>query len=107
MYSCGPTVYDYPHVGNLRTYLFVDLLRRVLESAGHRVKHVMSITDVGHLTSDADDGADKMELGAHRQGRNAWEIAAFYTEAFRRVLERLHVQAPHLEQGDTPHPRDD
>ena len=63
----------------------------------------MSITDVGHLTSDADDGADKMELGAHRQGRNAWEIAAFYTEAFRRDLERLHVQAPHIWSKATHH----
>jgi cysteinyl-tRNA synthetase len=103
LYSCGPTVYDYPHVGNLRTYLFVDLLRRVLESAGFQVKHVMNITDVGHLTSDADEGADKVELGAKRQGRTAWDIAAFYTEAFQRDLTRLHIQVPHIWCKATDH----
>ena len=71
MYACGPTVYDYAHIGNLRTYIFEDILRRVLEFNGYQVKHVMNITDVGHLVSDADTGEDKMELGARRAGRSA------------------------------------
>src|SRR5919202_7114343 len=95
LYSCGPTVYNYAHIGNLRTYLFVDLLRRVLEAEGYAVHHVENITDVGHLTSDADTGEDKMEQGARRQGRSAWEIAEFYTEAFKRDLARLQIREPH------------
>src|SRR6058998_101153 len=83
LYSCGPTVYDYAHIGNLRTYLFVDVLRRTLAFAGYRVKHVMNITDVGHLTSDADTGEDKIEAGSRRVGKSAWEIADQFTEAFR------------------------
>ena len=83
LYSCGPTVYDYAHIGNLRTYLFVDVLRRTLEYAGYRVKHVMNITDVGHLTSDADTGEDKIEAGSRRAGKTAWEIAEQFTVAFR------------------------
>ena len=75
MYTCGPTVYDYAHIGNLRTYIFEDFLRRTLEFNGYTVKHVMNITDVGHLTSDADTGEDKMEKGSRRTGKTAWEIA--------------------------------
>jgi cysteinyl-tRNA synthetase len=75
LYACGPNVYDYAHIGNLRTYVFEDILRRVLEFNGYKVKHVMNITDVGHLVSDADTGEDKMELGARRAGKSAWEIA--------------------------------
>src|SRR5262245_13139320 len=75
LYSCGLTVYNYAHIGNLRTYIFADLLRRVLEAEGYDVHHVENITDVGHLTSDADEGEDKMEQGARQQGRSAWEIA--------------------------------
>ncbi len=80
VYTCGPTVYDYPHIGNLRTYLFEDVLKRVLRTGRLPVRHVMNITDVGHLTSDADTGEDKMEKGARRKGKTAWEIAEFYTE---------------------------
>ena len=86
MYACGPTVYDYAHIGNLRTYIFEDILRRVLEFNGYKVRHVMNITDVGHLVSDADTGEDKMELGARRAGRSAWEIADYYTQEFRQDL---------------------
>jgi cysteinyl-tRNA synthetase len=94
MYTCGPTVYTYAHVGNLRTYIFADLLRRTLEAEGYEVKHVENITDVGHLTSDADEGEDKIEKGAREQGRSAWEIADFYTEAFKRDLARLQIKEP-------------
>ena len=82
LYTCGPTVYDYQHIGNFRTFLFEDLLKRVLEWNGYRVRHIMNITDVGHLTSDADTGEDKMEKGARRTGKSAWEIAKLYTESF-------------------------
>lgn len=71
LYTCGPTVYDYAHIGNLRPYVFEDILRRVLEFNGHPVKHVTNITDVGHLTSDADTGEDKMEQGSKRTGKSA------------------------------------
>ncbi len=94
LYTCGPTVYDYAHIGNLRTYLFEDILRRVLAFNGYRVKHVMNITDVGHLVSDADSGEDKMEKGARRTGKTAWEIAAFYTQAFQADLQRLNILEP-------------
>jgi len=94
MYTCGPTGYDYAHIGNLRTYIFEDILRRVLEFNGYQVKHVMNITDVGHLTSDADTGEDKMEKGARRSGKTAWEIAEFFTQAFQQDLERLNILPP-------------
>jgi cysteinyl-tRNA synthetase len=94
LYSCGVTVYNYAHIGNLRTYLFVDLLRRVLEADGFDVRHVENITDVGHLTSDADEGEDKMERGARLQGKSAWDIAAFYTDAFKEDLRRLQIKEP-------------
>src|SRR5512147_3096758 len=91
LYTCGPTVYDYQHIGNYRTFLFEDVLKRVLAWNGYRVRHVMNITDVGHLTSDADTGEDKMEKGARRTGKSAWEIAQLYTEAFRADLAALHI----------------
>jgi cysteinyl-tRNA synthetase len=94
LYTCGPTVYDYAHIGNLRTYIFEDILRRVLTFNGYQVNHVMNITDVGHLTSDADTGEDKMEKGARRTGKTAWEIAEFYTAAFREDMARLNIQEP-------------
>ena len=94
LYTCGPTVYDYQHIGNLRTYLFEDLLKRVLEWNGYRVRHVMNITDVGHLTSDADTGEDKMEKGARRTGKTAWEIAQLYTDAFIADLKLLNLEEP-------------
>jgi cysteinyl-tRNA synthetase len=94
LYTCGPTVYDYAHIGNLRTYIFEDILRRVLEFNGYTVKHVMNVTDVGHLTSDADSGEDKMEKGARRMGKTAWEIAEFYIAAFQTDLRQLNIQEP-------------
>jgi cysteinyl-tRNA synthetase len=103
LYTCGPTVYDYAHIGNLRTYIFEDVLRRVLEYNGYKVKHVMNITDVGHLTSDADEGEDKIELGARRAGKSAWEIAEFYTQAFFKDTERLNILRPHIVPRATEH----
>jgi cysteinyl-tRNA synthetase len=103
MYTCGPTVYDYAHIGNLRTYIFEDLLRRVLELNGYQVRHVMNITDVGHLVSDADSGEDKMEKGARRTGKTAWEIAEFYTEEFRADLKRLNILEPTIWCRATDH----
>lgn len=94
LYTCGPTVYDYAHIGNLRTYIFEDILRRVLAFNGYRVKHVMNITDVGHLVSDSDSGEDKMEKGSRRTGKTAWEIADFYTQAFRADLNSLNILEP-------------
>ena len=94
LYACGPTVYDYAHLGNLRTYLFVDLLRRTLEIKGLEVEHVMNITDVGHLSSDQDTGDDKMEKGNLRTGRSAWEFAEQYTRAFKIDLDLLNIRAP-------------
>ena len=103
MYGCGPTVYDYAHIGNLRTYLFEDTLRRVLEFNGYRVRHVMNITDVGHLTSDADTGQDRMEKGSLRTGMSAWQIADLYTREFQRDLERLNILSPHVWCRATDH----
>ncbi len=94
LYTCGPTVYNYAHIGNLRTFLFEDILKRVLLFNGYKVKHVMNITDVGHLTGDRDMGEDKLEKGARREGRSAWDIAAYYTEAFKRDIRRLNIQEP-------------
>ena len=103
IYACGPTVYNYAHIGNLRTYIFEDLLRRVLEFNGFEVQLVMNITDVGHLTSDADSGDDKMELGAKRMGMTAWDLAALYTQAFQEDLERLNIKPPHIWCKATDH----
>jgi len=103
LYTCGPTVYDYAHIGNLRTYIFEDLLRRVLEFNGYAVKHIMNITDVGHLTSDADSGEDKMEKGSRRTGKTAWEIAELYTQAFKDDLTHLNIQEPTLWCKATEH----
>jgi len=94
LYTCGPTVYDFAHIGNLRTYLFEDILRRALEFNGLRVKHVMNITDVGHLVSDADTGEDKMEKGSRRMGKTAWELAEIYTDEFKKDLGRLNILEP-------------
>ncbi len=96
LYTCGPTVYNFAHIGNLRTYLFEDILKRVLAYSGFRVRHVMNITDVGHLTGDRDMGEDKMETGARREGKTAWDIAAFYTEAFRQDIAQLNIIAPDI-----------
>lgn len=94
IYSCGLTVYDYAHIGNLRKYIFDDLLRRTLLYFGYRVKQVMNITDVGHLTSDEDEGEDKIEVGARREKRSAWEIAKFYEKVFISDLKKLNILLP-------------
>jgi len=103
LYTCGPTVYDYQHIGNYRTFLFEDTLKRVLRWNGYRVRHVMNVTDVGHLTSDADTGEDKMEKGARRAGRSAWEIAALYTQAFIDDLRALDILPPDVLSRATDH----
>ncbi len=95
LYTCGPTVYNFVHLGNLRTYIFEDVLRRVLEFNGYAVQHVMNITDVGHLTSDADTGEDKIEQSARRQRTTAAEIARTYTAAFLEDLQRLNILPAH------------
>lgn len=103
MYCCGLTVYNFAHVGNLRTYLFEDFLRRILTINGFKVKHVMNITDVGHLTSDADEGEDKMLKGAEREKKTVWEIAEFYTDAFRRDIRKLNILKPTFFPRATDH----
>ncbi|KKU04579.1 MAG: Cysteine-tRNA ligase, partial [Parcubacteria group bacterium GW2011_GWA2_45_30] len=92
LYTCGPTVYNYAHIGNLRTYIFEDVLRRTLEYAGYKIKHVMNITDVGHLTSDADEGEDKLEKEARQEKKSVWDIAEFYTGAFLNDISRLNIK---------------
>ena len=94
LYTCGPTVYNYAHIGNLRTFLFEDLLVRALRLAGLETTWVMNITDVGHLTSDEDEGDDKMELAAKREGKDPWAIAEFYTQAFLSDIDRLNLTRP-------------
>ncbi|TMH55578.1 MAG: cysteine--tRNA ligase [Betaproteobacteria bacterium] len=106
LYTCGPTVYDYQHIGNFRTFLFEDLLRRVLEWNGYEVKHVVNVTDVGHLTSDADTGEDKMEKGARRTGKTAWEIAELYTGAFLDDMRALNIEEPTILCRATDHIRE-
>ncbi|MFA4937352.1 MAG: cysteine--tRNA ligase [Patescibacteria group bacterium] len=94
LYTCGLTVYDYPHLGNLRTYIFEDVLKRTLVFNGFSVKHIMNITDVGHLTSDADEGDDKMEKGAQRSGKTVQELAEYYTKIFKENLKDLNILKP-------------
>lgn len=94
VYSCGPTVYHYAHIGNLRAYVFTDTLSRVLTWKGWPLTHVINITDVGHLTSDADAGDDKMEAAARRSGQDIWAIARHYTDAFTRNLDDLNIRRP-------------
>lgn len=94
VYSCGPTVYSYQHVGNMRAYVFTDTLSRALSHNGFAVTHIINITDVGHLTSDADAGQDKLEKAANREGRSALAIAKHYTEVFWRDFESLNIRAP-------------
>ena len=98
VYSCGPTVYNYQHIGNMRAYVFADTLGRTLSYKGYKLTHVINITDVGHLTSDADVGDDKMEKAAAAQGKSAWDIAAFYQADFETDLARLNIR-------DKQHPR--
>jgi cysteinyl-tRNA synthetase len=94
LYACGPTVYNYAHIGNLRTYIFEDILRRTLEHINLEVMHVMNVTDVGHLESDADQGDDKMEVAAAREEKSPWEIARFYEHAFFKDIEKLNIKKP-------------
>lgn len=103
LYACGPTVYNFAHIGNLRTYIFEDILKRVLEYNGYTVNHVMNITDVGHLQSDADDGEDKMELGAQRENKSVLEIARFYEKAFISDLQKLNIKLPNKMPRATEH----
>jgi cysteinyl-tRNA synthetase len=103
MYTCGPTVYNYAHIGNLRTYVFEDALRRAIKYNGFELKHVMNITDVGHLTSDADEGEDKMLKGAEREHKTVWQIAEFYTKAFMDDCARLNIQKPDVICKATDH----
>jgi cysteinyl-tRNA synthetase len=103
MYCCGLTVYNYAHIGNLRAYIFEDLLKRMLLYNGYEVKHVVNITDVGHLQSDADEGEDKMELGSSREGKTAWELAEYYTKAFKKDMEELNILPPGIWCKATDH----
>lgn len=103
MYCCGPTVYNYAHIGNLRTYIFEDILHRTLEEAGYRVKHVMNITDVGHLTGDGDDGEDKLGKRSRETGKSVWDIAAFYTDAFFADEKALNIKRPNVVCKATDH----
>jgi len=106
LYTCGPTVYWTQHIGNFRTFIFEDLLKRTLLFNRYSVKHVMNITDVGHLTSDADEGEDKMELAAKREGKSAWEIADFYTSQFKRDMKKLNIINPNIFCKATDHIQD-
>ena len=103
MYSCGPTVYNYAHIGNLRTYVFMDLLRRALKFEGYDIKGVMNITDVGHLLADSDDGEDKMAKSAREQKKTPWEIADFYTSVFFKDFEKLNIGVPEIVCKATDH----
>ncbi len=96
IYTCGPTVYNYAHIGNLRAYIFMDTLRRTLKYNGYELKHVMNITDVGHLESDADEGEDKMLKASKREKKDPYEIAEYYTKCFIRDLDRLNIDKPEV-----------
>ena len=106
IYTCGPTVYYFAHIGNIRAYLFMDSLRRVLEYNGYKLKHVMNITDVGHLVSDADEGEDKMEKAARRENKDPFEIANFYMEAFLNDIKKMNIQIPEIIARATEHIKD-
>ncbi len=102
-YTCGPTVYDFAHIGNFRTYITEDLIKKTLKLNGYHVKHVMNITDVGHLTDDQDQGEDKVELAAQKQKKSAWEIANFYTQAFLDDMKKLNIEMPDIMPKATEH----
>jgi cysteinyl-tRNA synthetase len=102
-YSCGLTVYDWPHIGNLRAYIFADTLHRWLEFNGYKVKHVVNITDVGHLVSDEDEGEDKLLKGARREGKTAYEVARFYEKAFLDNLKKINVEKADVYPRATEH----
>jgi cysteinyl-tRNA synthetase len=106
MYACGLTVYNYAHIGNLRSYVFEDIVRKALEYCGYQVRHVMNVTDVGHLTGDADEGEDKMVKSSRETGRTVWEIAEFYTKAFFRDFSLLRCSMPTVVCKATDHIQD-
>lgn len=103
IYTCGPTVYNYAHIGNMRAYIFMDTLRKVLKYNGYSLQHVMNLTDVGHLTSDADEGEDKMAKSAKEQHKTVYEIAKMYTEAFLKDIHQLNIQDPEFIVKATDH----
>lgn len=103
IYTCGPTVYYFAHIGNMRAYIFMDNLRKVLKLNGYTLKHAMNITDVGHMTSDADEGEDKMDKAAREQKMSPWEIAEKYTKAFLKDLDKLNVERPEVICKATDH----
>lgn len=103
MYSCGPTVYNYAHIGNLRSYIFMDVLRRVLKYNGFKLKGVMNITDVGHLVSDSDEGEDKLVKSAREQKKSPWELAEYYTKVFFEDIASLNIEKPEIVPKATEH----
>lgn len=103
LYCCGPTVYNFAHIGNMRTYLFEDVLRRTLEYLGYTVEHVMNITDVGHLSDDGDEGEDKMIRASREKGMSVWDIAAFFTRTFFSDSRKLRIRRPHVVCRATAH----
>ena len=96
MYTCGPTVYHYAHIGNIRNYIGHDILEKTLRYLGYDVTRAMNITDVGHLTSDSDSGEDKMEVARKREGKSSMEIAKFYTDAFFKDFEKVNCKRPEI-----------
>lgn len=106
IYSCGPTVYSFAHIGNFRAYVFIDTLRRVLQANQYTLKHVMNITDVGHLESDSDEGEDKMEKAARKENKDPYEIASYYTDIFFRDMGRLNIEKPEIIAKATEHIND-
>ncbi|NCN39163.1 MAG: class I tRNA ligase family protein, partial [Candidatus Aenigmarchaeota archaeon] len=106
LYACGPTVYDYAHIGHFFAYVFVDTLVRMLKYNGLKVTHVMNITDVGHLTDDADEGEDKIERKAETEKKSVWEISEYYTKDFFDAMEKLNVEKPDIVCKATDHIED-
>src|SRR3990172_9516988 len=103
IYSCGPTVYNYAHIGNLRAYIFVDILKRMFLMNKYKVQHVINLTDVGHLSNDDDSGEDKIEKGAQREEKTVWEIANFYIKSFYNDLDQLNILRPDIFCRATDH----
>jgi len=103
IYTCGPTVYWYQHIGNLRSYIFSDLLKRVLTYNNYKVKHVINVTDVGHLTSNADTGEDKIEKAARKQGKSTKEISDYYLKLLRDDFKKLNIIEPSFWPKATEH----
>lgn len=101
LYTCGPTVYNYAHIGNLRTYIHEDILEKTFDFAGYDVKRAMNITDVGHLESDGDEGEDKMLAGAKRENKTVWEVSQYYTEAFFKDCNKLNIKKPEFVEKAT------